>query len=72
MASDSDLVARVLSGDREAYTDLVARYQNLVIALVGSHVRDRSALEDLVQDVLVEAYSSLRNLKEKVQRDLVY
>ena len=48
-----------LQGDEEAYARLVRRYEARVAAQMRRFTRERQELEELVQDVFVEAYLSL-------------
>lgn len=52
-----------LGGDSEAYRRLVERYQGQVSKLLWRFSRDRQVHEELVQDVFVEAYLSLKGFK---------
>src|SRR3990172_8455286 len=52
-----------LGGDSEAYRRLVVRYQGQVSKLLWRFSRDRQIHEELVQDVFVEAYLSLKGFK---------
>lgn len=54
----SDLTAS-LTGDGDAFGRLVARHQSLITRQMWRFTRDRRVLEELVQDVFVEAYTSL-------------
>ncbi len=56
---DEAVIGRVLAGDVEAFDALVERYQRPVFAVVGSHVRDASRVEDLAQDVFLSAFTKL-------------
>lgn len=62
--SDAELVAAVLAGDTEAYSLLVERHQDRVVAAAYHIVSDRDAAEDLAQDAFVEGFRSLRRLRE--------
>lgn len=52
-----------LEGDGEAYGRLVGRHQAQIARRMWRFTRDRRELEELVQDVLVEAYYSLRGYR---------
>ncbi|MBI4835186.1 MAG: RNA polymerase sigma factor [Planctomycetes bacterium] len=61
---DSRDITEILNGNRDAFTELIKRYQNQVTAKMWRFTRDRTRLEELVQDVFVEAYGSLRSFKQ--------
>lgn len=50
---------RVLAGEREAYAELVRRYQDTLFRHALGMVGDRDAAADLVQDSLVKAFTRL-------------
>ena len=61
---DSRLVARIRSGDPDAFAVLVARYQGFVHQMVLARVHQPEVAEDLVQDVLCKAYQKLPTLAD--------
>jgi RNA polymerase sigma-70 factor, ECF subfamily len=61
--SDLDDITKSLKGDGDAYARLVQRHQNEVAARMWRFTRDRAVLEELVQEVFVEAYFSLRSYR---------
>lgn len=56
-------IAASLNGDGEAYNQLVQRYQGQVAAQMWRFTRDLVVLEELVQDVFVDAYFSLKGFR---------
>lgn len=52
-------------GDAEAYRRLIEQHQKHVSGILWRFSRDRAVHEELVQDVFVEAYMSLRSYREK-------
>jgi len=58
----SDILAS-LEGLESAYARLVGRYQSLVHAQMWRFSRDPAQVEELVQDVFVEVYLSLRHFR---------
>src|SRR5581483_12397382 len=62
--SDSELVARSLAGDRDAYGSIVARYQTLICSLAYSATGSLSQSEDLAQETFVAAWKQLVDLRE--------
>jgi RNA polymerase sigma factor (sigma-70 family) len=63
-ASDAELVAESLRGNREAFAAIVGRYQSLVCSLTYSATGDLARSEDLAQETFIAAWKSLRGLKE--------
>jgi len=53
---DVRLMLEVRDGSAEAFEELVARYQNRVVALLEHHVGDRDQAEDLAQEVFLRVY----------------
>lgn len=63
-ADDSALVSDSLSGDRDAFGQIVSRYQSLICSLAYSATGSLSQSEDLAQDTFVTAWKQLRDLRE--------
>lgn len=63
-ADMSDIQA-VLSGDEDAYRNLITRHEAQISGMMWHFARNRTDCEQLVQDVFVEAYYSLRSYKGK-------
>jgi RNA polymerase sigma factor (sigma-70 family) len=57
--SDSDLVREVRNGNRQAFTELMRRYQKRVYWLARRIVRDHDDADDVVQETFVKAYLAL-------------
>ena len=53
------LIERCRAGDDIAFGELVARYQNLVYAMVYRMVSDRSQTDDLAQEVFLKVHRGL-------------
>ena len=61
--TNSELVARMQSGDREAFDHLVNRYRHMVYGL-GYHLsHDFKVAQDLAQDTFVQAFIKLDQLR---------
>jgi RNA polymerase sigma-70 factor (ECF subfamily) len=56
-------IAKTLEGDGQAYGRIVSRYQDQITAQVWRLSRQRADCEQLVHEVFVEAYLSLRAYK---------
>lgn len=61
---DARLVELGLKGDRDAFGQLVARYQSPICALAYSTCGDISRSEDLAQETFIIAWRKLSELKE--------
>jgi RNA polymerase sigma-70 factor (ECF subfamily) len=62
-SSDWELVQRSRSGDREAFRELVERYQRKIAALAIGMLRNREDALDVVQETFTKAYQSLDRFK---------
>ncbi|HSY74229.1 MAG TPA: RNA polymerase sigma factor, partial [Dongiaceae bacterium] len=64
-ANDTDLVSASLSGNRDAFGQIVSRYQSLVCSLAYSATGNLAASEDLAQETFVTAWKQLGDLRER-------
>ena len=62
--TDAELVAGSLSGNHDAFGQIVARYQSLICSLAYSATGSLSLSEDLAQETFVTAWNRLRDLRE--------
>jgi RNA polymerase sigma factor (sigma-70 family) len=63
-SSDSGLVAASLSGNRDAFGEIVRRYQSLICSIAYSTTGSLSHSEDMAQETFVAAWKQLKQLKE--------
>ncbi|WP_320042103.1 sigma factor [uncultured Desulfobacter sp.] len=61
--NETQLVTASLDGDADAYRRLVERYQGRIASRMRRFTRDPVMLEELVQDVFVQAYLGLRGYR---------
>lgn len=54
-----ELISAVRAGQTGLFADVVCRYQQSVLRIVSAMLYDRSATEDMVQQVFVNAYQRL-------------
>jgi RNA polymerase sigma-70 factor (ECF subfamily) len=59
-----DLVIRARQGDRDAFSELMARSIGRLTAVARMILRDEYAAQDAVQDACIEAWRSLPGLRE--------
>ena len=63
MQSDADLVTAVCRGDKQAYAELVSRYEHSVRAAAIAVLGDRHLADDVVQEAFIKAYVKLPKLR---------
>jgi RNA polymerase sigma-70 factor (ECF subfamily) len=64
-ATDSSLVTRTLSGDTNAFGELVRRYQSSVFNVCFRLLGERRSAEDLAQETFIRAYQRLDTFDQK-------
>jgi RNA polymerase sigma factor (sigma-70 family) len=62
--ADAELVSRVLSGDREAFNEIVVRYQTLICSLAYNGLGNLGQSEDVAQETFITAWKRLGHLRE--------
>src|SRR5664280_803087 len=62
--NDADLVADSLDGRRDAFRQIVERYQTLVCSLAYSATGNVSQSEDVAQETFISAWKDLRLLRQ--------
>ncbi len=60
---DTRDIQATLMGDDDAYARIVGRHQRMISGRMYRFTRDRTSLEELVNDVFVEAFVSLKGYK---------
>jgi RNA polymerase sigma-70 factor (ECF subfamily) len=70
MSSESDrlLIQSIRTGDKQAWEQLISRYEGRLLAFARQRLHDRSLCEDVVQETFVGFLTSLPNFDE--QREL--
>jgi len=63
-ATDNELVLRARSGEKEAYGQLVTRYQGHVYGLAYSFVSNWAEAQDITQETFIRAYMNLDQLRD--------
>ncbi len=65
MESDSILVRRILTGDQEAFRELMEHYQNYVFTIAFNVLKNREEAEEAAQDVFLKVYRNLGSFKQE-------
>jgi RNA polymerase sigma-70 factor (ECF subfamily) len=60
---EAELIACAQEGDREAYAELVRRYQDVAVATAFLVLRERQDAEDAVQEAFTNAFLALRRFR---------
>jgi len=64
-ASDRDVVGDARRGDRDAFGELVQRYQGRLFGLVLMMVREPAGAEDVTQDAFVRAHANIHRYDDR-------
>ncbi len=62
--NDAELVSGTLAGNRDAFSQIVTRYQSLICSLAYSATGSLGQSEDLAQETFITAWKHLRHLRE--------
>ncbi len=65
MDEDLDLVRRAAAGEREAFDDLVMKYQKPLYSLLYRMVSNREDAADLLQKTFVKAFTGLSSFEQR-------
>lgn len=61
--NESEIIKRVLAGQRDEFRHLILRHQNKIFSLLMRSLKNSANAEDLTQDVFVKAYSNLHQFR---------
>jgi RNA polymerase sigma-70 factor (ECF subfamily) len=61
--TDERLVKAAISGDDEAFAELVRRHKRRVFGTVARYVRNREELDDVAQEIFIKAYRNLKRFR---------
>lgn len=67
MLEEQECIKSVISGNRNAYSEIVLSYQSMVYRVCLKMTSDQSAAEDLAQEVFIKAYHALSSYREEAQ-----
>ena len=60
-----DLIARCQAGDREAFDELVSRYQRYVFNIIYQHLGPTDQLEDIAQEVFLRIFKFIGSFRRE-------
>lgn len=61
--TDNELIERCKHGDREAFTKIMEKYQNIMFGMAYNILSDYQDAEDAVQETFIKAYKSISSFK---------
>jgi RNA polymerase sigma-70 factor (ECF subfamily) len=64
-STDEQLVAATLEGDDNAFAELAGRHKSRIFGLVARFARNGADLEDICQDVFIQAFGRLRQFRRE-------
>src|SRR5215472_18373679 len=64
---DSELVALARSGDKDAFGQLIERYQQMVKRIALGMIADEEIARELAQEAILQAYLSLDHLRDNTR-----
>ena len=56
---DFELINKILSGDNDAFSEIVTRYKNLVYSVILRMINDYEEANDISQEVFIKVYKNL-------------
>ena len=62
--ADAACISEVLAGKRERFSELIERYQMAVVAVVRGYVKDAHHVEDVAQEIFINAFTALPQLRD--------
>src|SRR5690349_24103049 len=65
VSSDAELVSQALAGNRDAFGQIVSRYQSLICSLAYSALGALGQSEDLAQGTFITAWTHVGHLRER-------
>ncbi|HVY73609.1 MAG TPA: RNA polymerase sigma factor, partial [Puia sp.] len=63
MATDAELIARIISGEKELYALIIRRYNTRLYRVGMSMINDDVEVEDIMQATYIRAYENLRSFE---------
>jgi RNA polymerase sigma-70 factor, ECF subfamily len=61
--TESELIIKILQGDKDKFRSLVEKYQLMVFRTCMGFLHDKDDADDLTQDIFIQAYQALENFK---------
>jgi len=62
--SESDIIQRILSGEKEFYEILVRRNNQKLYRVIRSYIRDEAEIQDIMQNTYLKSFEKLHQFKQ--------
>ena len=59
MQTENEIISRVVSGNKSAFSELVEKHQNVLLRVAFRYMKDTELAEDVVQESFIKAYRKL-------------
>ncbi len=63
MKTDEELIEKIKDGNIAAFEEIITRYKAKIYKIIFSIIRDPQDAEDLVQEVFIKVYNSIRKFR---------
>ena len=63
MGDLGETLRRVRSGDRDAYSEIVAEHQDMLLAYAAFRIPDAALVDEVVQQTFIRAYEQIRDFQ---------
>jgi len=63
MLDEKEILKNILSGDRDAFGEIILKYQDFIFNLIKGYVKIEEEAKDITQDVFIRAYKGIEKFR---------
>lgn len=63
MLDEKEILKNILSGDRDAFGEIILKYQDFIFNLIKGYVKIEEEAKDITQDVFIKAYKGIEKFR---------
>jgi RNA polymerase sigma-70 factor (ECF subfamily) len=63
MLDEKEIIRNILSGDRDAFGEIILKYQDFIFNLIKGYVKIEEEAKDITQDVFIRAYKGIEKFR---------
>ncbi|MFL5730967.1 MAG: RNA polymerase sigma factor [Cytophagaceae bacterium] len=67
MNTESDLIEKILKGDKRLYEEIIRKYNQRLYRIARSFIKNEDEIEDVMQETYIKAYMNLKQFEGKSQ-----